>query len=111
MIVLKGVDVPAPFGPMSPVIVPSRTERVQPSRAFKPPNAFTTSCVSRMPADGGVARVSILRSPAGTLLFSHGESPLADTAPAALEGPRLPITERTESGRPPGPGRGGPPAV
>src|SRR4029453_18665668 len=37
LITLKSVVLPAPFGPISPVIEPSRTESVQPESASTPP--------------------------------------------------------------------------
>ena len=40
---LKSVDLPAPFGPIKPVIEPASTSRLAPSTARTPPNARTTS--------------------------------------------------------------------
>src|SRR5512141_2867797 len=41
---------PAPLGPMTPWIVPSRTERETPDRAFNPPKAkVTPSMTSELP--------------------------------------------------------------
>src|SRR5579872_3445702 len=43
---LKKVDLPAPFGPISPTISPASTASEASASATKPPNAFETSCVS-----------------------------------------------------------------
>src|SRR3954466_14825770 len=44
---LNSVVLPAPFGPMSPVIVPGCTEKVAPLTAVTPPNRTVTSSTSR----------------------------------------------------------------
>src|SRR5262245_51497738 len=44
---LKKVDLPAPFGPISPTISPSSTDRSASRTAKKLPNAFETLCASR----------------------------------------------------------------
>src|SRR5258707_10174123 len=45
---LAAVLLPAPFGPMSPVILPRATVKEQSSTARRPPKAFTRCCTSRM---------------------------------------------------------------
>jgi len=45
---LKSVDLPAPLGPMSPVIEPASTSRLAPSTARTPSNARTTSRTCRL---------------------------------------------------------------
>src|SRR3972149_2398673 len=45
---LNSVDLPAPFGPIRPVIVLGLTASVQPSTARMPPKLFATSRTSRM---------------------------------------------------------------
>src|SRR5262249_52508387 len=47
LITLKRVVLPAPFGPMSPVIVPSPTDSVQPASASTPPKRLVTSLTVR----------------------------------------------------------------
>src|SRR2546422_126554 len=55
---LKRLDFPAPFGPISPVIVWRRTDREHPSTARIPPNFFETSFTSRIvSAMGSVLRL------------------------------------------------------
>src|SRR5262245_15389608 len=44
---LKKVDLPAPFGPISPTISPSSTDRSASRTAKKLPNALETLCASR----------------------------------------------------------------
>src|SRR5580698_4689275 len=43
---LKKVDLPAPFGPISPMISPSATDRSAPATAWKLPNALETLVAS-----------------------------------------------------------------
>src|SRR5262249_37789800 len=43
---LKKVDLPAPFGPISPTISPCATVRLASASAMKPSNARPTSCAS-----------------------------------------------------------------
>src|SRR5579883_2905018 len=43
---LKNVDLPAPFGPISPMISPSSTDKSAPATARKSPNAFETFLAS-----------------------------------------------------------------
>src|SRR5215470_9181379 len=50
---LKSVVLPAPFGPMSPVIVPASIARSTPSTARRFPNALTTPDTSSMTPDYG----------------------------------------------------------
>src|SRR6266446_3879810 len=45
---LAAVLLPAPFGPMSPVILPRATVKEQSSTARRPPKVFTRCCTSRM---------------------------------------------------------------
>src|SRR5688500_6594948 len=47
---LKSVVLPAPFGPMRPVIVPSRTASEHRSTARTPPNDFVRSSAARKAA-------------------------------------------------------------
>ena len=42
---LKSVVLPAPFGPMTPRISPSRSSSVTPSTALRPPKVFEIACV------------------------------------------------------------------
>src|SRR5215218_5778086 len=44
----KSVDLPAPFGPISAVIVPRSTPKLAPSTARTPPKRFSTPSTSRM---------------------------------------------------------------
>src|SRR5207247_9514562 len=48
--ILKSVVLPAPLGPMSPVMLPSLTGREQPSTARKPPKDFVTLSTARIAA-------------------------------------------------------------
>jgi|GEM_PF-4469680 hypothetical protein len=63
---LNSVVLPAPFGPMSPLICPGRTRSETSFRAINPPNAFETrrtsrsGCVSRSPVPFQLIR-TILR--------------------------------------------------
>src|SRR5258708_12352110 len=45
---LAAVLLPAPFGPMSPAILPRATVKEQSSTARRPPKVFTRCCTSRM---------------------------------------------------------------
>src|SRR5258708_3920704 len=45
---LAAVLLPAPFGPISPTILPRATVKEQSSTARRPPKAFTRCCTSRM---------------------------------------------------------------
>src|SRR5216110_954080 len=52
---LKNVVLPAPLGPISPMIAPCGTSRSTSFRATTPPNCLTTPRTSRMGARGSVA--------------------------------------------------------
>src|SRR4029077_5390547 len=57
---LKKVDLPAPFGPIRPMISPSATMRSAPRTAKKPPNAFEIfSALSSMRTPGQAGRDSV----------------------------------------------------
>src|SRR5437660_1799255 len=47
LIALKSVVLPAPFGPMRPVMEPSPTDSVQPVSASTPPNRLVTPVIVR----------------------------------------------------------------
>jgi hypothetical protein len=47
---LKSVVLPAPFGPMSPMIIPSSIEKETSELAARPPKNFETCRMSRMVA-------------------------------------------------------------
>jgi len=44
---LKSEVLPAPFGPISPQMLPDSTTNDSPSRAVIPPNRSVTSCTSK----------------------------------------------------------------
>src|SRR5215475_5523197 len=88
---LKKVDLPAPFGPIRPMISPSATERSALRTAKKLPNAFDTplasSSMARPPAGGEV--MPELVEPAGLEAGEqHDDAAIEDvsqTGPAAAE--------------------------
>src|SRR3954462_6143934 len=83
---LNVVVLPAPFGPMSPVICPSRADRLTSVTALMPPNFTETSTISRTACGSRRRpRFSVQASVAGadkaTLLFhEHGRRGAGDGA-------------------------------
>src|ERR687898_930935 len=76
---LKNVVLPAPLGPISAVIEPSRTPRLALSTARIPPNRFTTSSASKIKpfeAAGSPAAAAVAPSVTEHHLLSLAEHPL-----------------------------------
>src|SRR4051794_37216099 len=62
---LNSVDLPEPFGPMTPVMEPRATLRLASSNATRPPKCFETRSTTRMSSEAGSAMTQNLLAPRG----------------------------------------------